>query len=244
MRRYPGEVWYLPPDALEGGDPKGRRHVLLTPCDDTGDIGVFAYASTQATEAHFGAAALLVDPAAGRYGHTGFSKPTYIYPSRLIPAASEDFQRLTGRLIDEMPELRRCLQEALGFGTGTSSGRGSAAGSWRGRIVELTTTVSEQIGFALGVIISEPAYSMRKRYQVIIPVGDLRTLTPAAGDLVVTTGDWFRGIFTEPTEILFAVADVQSVFHPVEVAGWTVGVVDGDTVERIETELARLFVLR
>jgi hypothetical protein len=58
MRHEPGEVWLLPPAAEEGGDPKDRRHVLLTPCGDGKDVGSFAYTSTQTTEARFGAARL------------------------------------------------------------------------------------------------------------------------------------------------------------------------------------------
>ncbi|HEX6746067.1 MAG TPA: hypothetical protein VF092_02045 [Longimicrobium sp.] len=243
MRRYPGEVWFLPPDAQHGGDSKARRHVLLTTCEDAGDIGVFAYASTQPTEANFGAASLLVVPGASRYDHSGFSKPTYVYPGRLVPAVSEDFLRMVGRLIDEMPELRRLLRKALGFGTGTSLGQGSAAGSWRGRVVEIGAVLRQYIGYAHGVVLTEPEYSRQARYQVIVPIDDIRAFEPAADDLVITDAEWFRELDSEMPAALVAIADVQSVFHPAEIVGWTGVVVDDATIARIEAALAALFAL-
>lgn len=39
--RYPGEVWFLPPEAREDGDYEGRRHVLLAPCPAEGGVGCF-----------------------------------------------------------------------------------------------------------------------------------------------------------------------------------------------------------
>src|SRR4051794_8278634 len=137
MRHHPGEVWFLPPEAEEGGDPKGRRHVLLTPCEDEEDIGVFAYASTQQTEARFGAACLLVHPDGAGHARSGFTRPTWVYLSRLVPARSESLLRMTGRLIDELPELRLLLHEAFGIGSGIASemtlttpvGEGGSCGS-------------------------------------------------------------------------------------------------------------------
>lgn len=69
--RFPGEVWFLPPDAVERGDAKSRRHVLLTRCEEHEGMGVFAYGSTKDTEAAFGAAHLLLDPARTRRGRAG-----------------------------------------------------------------------------------------------------------------------------------------------------------------------------
>lgn len=113
--RHPGEVWFLPPDAVEGGDAKQRRHVLLTRCEEHADHCTFAYASSKRTEAAFGAAALLLDPsrtAYGRAGRTGFERATYIYPSRLIGAGTEAMRRMTGRLLNELTDLRVCLRNS------------------------------------------------------------------------------------------------------------------------------------
>src|SRR4051812_27536211 len=126
--RYPGEVWFLPPEARVDGDFKWRRHVLMTTCEQQDDIGIFAYATTVAGEAGFGGASFLIDPSSNTYRHTGFSVPTYVMPCRLVPAASEDMQRLAGRIIDEMPAIRSKLRHALGLGMGTR-GAGAASGS-------------------------------------------------------------------------------------------------------------------
>jgi len=113
--RYPGEVWYLPPEERAEGDFKWRRHVLLTPCNEQGDLGTFAYATTAAVEVGFGGAGVLVDPYANAYSHTGFSTRTYVMPCRLIPVISEDMHRMVGRIIDEMPAIRNELRRAIGL---------------------------------------------------------------------------------------------------------------------------------
>jgi len=239
MVHDPGEVWFLPPEAEEGGDPKGRRHVLLTRCDDEGDVGVFAYASTQSLEARFGAACLLVNPGA----HTGFVRPSYVYLSRLVPARSEYLLRMTGRLIDEMPQLRLLFGEALGVGTGTAAGAGADRSSWRGRVVRLSGSRRESIGYEYAIVVTEPRYSGRQRYQVIVPIDDLGEFEPGPGDIAVTRGDWFHMIASELHGVLVAVPDIQSVFHPREIEEWTGAVVDSATMAEIEQALVELFEL-
>jgi hypothetical protein len=243
MRRYPGEVWILPPEAEQGGDFKARRHVLLTPCEDARDIGILAYASTQPTEARFGAPYLWVDPAATGYPNTGFSKPTYVYPSRLTPSASEDFLRMTGRLVDEMPHLRRLLRTALGFGTGTANNPGAAAGSWRGRVVELSATRREAIGYERAVVLTDPAYSRRRRYQIIVPIEDPREFEAGTGDVEISAGAWFQRMDPDLPGAILAVADVQSVFHVHDITRWRGVVVDEPSMNLLETALTLLFSL-
>lgn len=171
--QHPGEVWLLPPDAHEGGDPKTRTHVLLTPCTDEVDIATFAYASTQGTEVAFGAANVRLDPFAtsyGRSGRTGFQHSTYVYPSRLVPAARSDLIRFKGRIIDEMAAIWRSLHAALGINAGTSGEKGVAAGSWRGRIVRFSDAYARELECSSGVVVTEPGYSKAQRYQTIVPV--------------------------------------------------------------------------
>jgi len=238
--RYPGEVWFLPPEARVGGDPKGRRHVLLTACAEADDVGIMAYASTQRTEVEHGAANVLLDPAAtayGRRGLTGFSRPTYLYPSRLIPASSDDFRHMAGRIVDEMPALRRALRHALGLGAGSSVGTGPAAGSWRGCIVSLAPEMQREIGFGQGIIVTEPAYSNAERYQLFVPIDELREFDPLEGDLAIPRPTWW------PADVLVAIPEVQSAFHPTEISRWTGNAVGDDTMDRIDVALAELFGL-
>jgi hypothetical protein len=62
-------------------------------------------------------------------------------------------------------------------------------------------------------------------------------------DLEITEGDWFRRVDSSSPGVFLAIADVQSVFHPVDIARWPGVVVDAPTIARIEAALARLFVL-
>ena len=242
MRHEPGEVWFLPPAAEKGGDPKERRHVVLAPCDEVGDVGSFAYASTQGTEARFGAPHLFVDPGSSRSPRTGFSRPSYVYPSRMTLAYSEDLLRKTGQLVDEMPQLRGVLREAVGLGR-LRAETAWVPPNWRGRVVRLSTGASESIGYQHGIVVTEPAYSSRERYQLIVPVIEASHLEPERGDLVITEGDWLRSIGSGPSGVLIAIPDTQSIFHPLEIDGWTGTVVDATAMGQIEDALAGFFAL-
>lgn len=241
--RYPGEVWFLPPDDDDHGDPKWRRHVLLTTCDETRDPpAVFAYASTQSTEAGRGAAYVLFDPASTRYGksgHAGFTSATYIYPTRLVSVDPADLRRFRGRLIDEMAELRLKLQEALGLGTGTTHGQGGAADSWRGRVIRLTPDYATRTGFELGLIVTEPQYSNRQRYQIIVPV--VLDVEPEPGEVAVRDKEWLSDIADGLVFAVLAVPFVHSVFHPTRVIGDIGTKVDEATMAEIDDALRALF---
>lgn len=241
--RYPGEVWFLPPDAAEGGDAKERRHVLLTSCTNHDDDGILAYASTQATEAAFGAASLLLDPGRthhGRAGRTGFDLPTYIYPSRLVGASANEMRHMVGRLVDELAELRVLLRKALGIGTGTSM---TARSSWRGRIVRFSEAIRREMDCSYGLVITEPVYSSRQRYQLVVPVLDMREFDSAGMDVVVEGKEWLPLVFGDAQAVAFAVEMIQTVFHPTEIGVHPPTVVDGDTVSRIEARLLEMFDL-
>jgi hypothetical protein len=242
MSHEPGEVWLLPPAAEEGGDPKVRRHVLLTSRADSGGVGTLAYASTSVTEARFGAAHLFVDPAVSRSPRLGFARPSYVYPSRLSLAYTADLLRITGRITDEMPLLWMALRQALGMaGAGTRAPL--AAPNWRGRVIRLTSGVSASIGCEHGIVVTEPAYSSRERYQIIVPVVDSGEFEPEPGDVEITEGDWLRAVAPSARGLVAAVPDAQSVFHPLEIDGWTGATGDDGTMRRIDEALVRLFGL-
>lgn len=237
MRHIPGEVWFLPPEAEEGGDPKDRRHVLLAAHDDGDDGGIFAYASTQPTETRFGAAHLLVDPARSRSPRVGFTRLSYVYPARLVPAAEEDLVRMTGRLDAEMSHLRAALRRALGLASTATEAH------WRGRVVRIAGVRAELIDYRYGVVVTEPAYSRHERYQIIVPIDDADEFEPAPGDIVVDKGDWFIPVAPPIRRALFAISDVQSVFHPRDIDHWTGAVVDPVSMRRVDQALVELFGL-
>ncbi|HET7464851.1 MAG TPA: hypothetical protein VFJ82_26645 [Longimicrobium sp.] len=242
MKRYPGQVWFLPPELEEGGDGKRRRHVLLTTCEE-GHAGVFSYASTRPAEARSGAAYLFVDPAASPDRGTGFSKPTYVYASRLVAATPGTSSRLVGRIVHELPRLRAMLVRALGLGTGTDVGCGKAARSWRGRIVTLSAARREAGGYGFGIVVTEADYSRRRRYQIIVPMDDARVLEREPEDLVVSQRAWVHQVGPGIDTVAIGVVDVHSMFHPLDIAAWTGAVVDEETLAEIEARLRVLFEL-
>jgi hypothetical protein len=240
--RYPGEVWFLPPEARADGDFKWRRHVLLTTCEEQGDIGIFAYATTVAVESGLGGASFLVDPYANAYRHSGFSAPTYVMPCRLVPAASEDMQRMAGRIIDEMPAIRSELRRALGLGTGTRIA-GAASGSLRGCVVELGDALAGESGFRFGMLVTEGRYSLARRYQLLIPLLDGTEYDSQADDVVVIGTAWTGEIRPGLDVGILAVRLIQTAFHPLEIARVLPIVVDDATIGEIDRALLRVFGL-
>jgi hypothetical protein len=245
MRHHPGEVWFLPPDAREGGDPKARRHVLLG-SDNNSDIAIFAFASQQGTEAAFGAANVLLDPFATRYGRsgrTGFDHPTYVYPSRLVPVAFSELRTFKGRIIDEMAEIRSKLPLALGIGAGSSEGSGAASGSWRGRVVQFSDAFARELECSHGLVVTDPAYSNAQRYQTVVPILDPEEFETSGSDLVVAGQPWIALVDIGLEAVWLAVDMVQSVFHPTDIARWTGATADEGTIAEVDTCLLHLFGL-
>lgn len=241
MQKKPGEVWFLPPEADEGGDDKPRRHVLLTSFEED-EGGILAYASTQLTEAAFGATYLPIDPALAANHRAGFTKLTRIYPSRLVPAAAEDFLRKTGEIRAELPRLRLLLQVALGIGTGTALD-GTPCASWRGMVVRLSLARRRSTGYEFGIVLTEHHYSARRRYQIIVPMENLAEFQSVDGDVVITDRLWCRTVSPAIAGAILVVGDIQSVFHPTDIESWTGATVEGSRLAELETAIMRMFAL-
>jgi hypothetical protein len=239
--RSPGEVWYLPPESREGGDRKGRRHLLLTACRDHDDVGVLSYASTSAIEGAFGGGSFLLDPHSGAYRQTGFDRPTYITPCRLVSALSHDMVRMMGRVIDEMPHIRLVLHHALGLGTGTADS-GRAFGSFRGRVAVLSDSLAREIDCRFAIIVTEPVYSLAERYQLILPILNGEEYESEDGDVLVGHAPWLDQVQLGSGAIL-PTRLIQSAFHPSDLAHTLPICVDEATISRIDSALVELFGL-
>ncbi|HEX6041201.1 hypothetical protein [Longimicrobium sp.] len=216
--------------------------MLLTPCEDADDAGVLAYASSQATEAAFGAAFLLLQPSLthyGRTGRTGFDRTTYIYPSRLVGASTEEMQRRVGRIVRELADLRHQLRKALGIG---SDPRTTPRG-WRGQIVRFSEAVRSQIDVAYGLIVTEPSYSSKERYQLVVPILDLQDYEQSELDVVVEGKAWLHALFGDPTPVALAIEMIQTVYHPTDVEAAALAIVDAETAARVDHRIAELFDL-
>lgn len=239
---HPGEVWYLPPEVFPGGDPKGRRHLLLTRCEDENDHGIFAHATRSATEPGYGATAYLLNPDAQRYRTTGFDAPTYIVLSRLVCALAEQMTRKTGRIVDAMPVIRTHLHRALGIGTGTRYS-GKATGGLRGSIVKFTPAVAHDIDATLGLLVTEPRYSLQRRYQLVLPLLDPAEYEADEFDFTVTREMWVGQHNHMPSTVLIALRLIQSVFHPTDIGQVLPVSATAAMMEEIDRKLLVLFEL-
>ncbi|MBI4501975.1 MAG: hypothetical protein HY700_12545, partial [Gemmatimonadetes bacterium] len=196
------------------------------------DVCALAFCSTSGTEAQFGATHFLLNPHRTTYNRTGFTAATYIYPSRLIAQDANDLGPIVGKVIDEMPQIRDRLREALGLWTGTTDTPGEAAGSWRGRVVEFSNEIEAALETKFGLIVTEPRYSIEQRFQLVLPVWDADDIEPDELDVSLT------GLPALPFKSpMAAVSFVQSVFHPGQIAGDTTLVVNAAAMNEIDRNL-------
>lgn len=150
--------------------------------------------------------------------------------------------RRVGRLSDEMEELRAALLRALGIGGGAKVDGATPEAGWRGTIVRFVEPLRQELDCSHGLIVTEPAYSSRQRYQLVVPVLDLEEFESAGLDVVVEEKEWLASLFGDFRPVAFAVEMIQAIFHPVEVER-EAAVVDDETVSRIEARLLELFEL-
>lgn len=240
----PGDVYFLPPvdgerlDLLKGDRP----HVLLNADADRTGFATLAYASTKETEAVWGAAHLFVDPDREGRRETGLSRPTYVYPSRLISYELGDLPERSGRLIRPLPLLRRTLAAALGLGTGVTKEPNRRGANRRGRIAQLADDASELLGTTTAVVVTEPAYSRTSRYQTLVPILSATEFEPADLDVVVRNPGW-PGSDGTIEDALLAVSLVASVFDPSVISGYRDHVLDSLAMRRLDEALRSHFTI-
>ena len=240
--RYPGDVCFLPPEARTGGDPKWRRHVVLTPSRRESETSVLAYATTSPVEVWRGAAAHLLDPVRGPDRYSGFVQPTYIAAYRLVPALGWQMREKVGTVVAAMPAVRKQLRRAIGLGTG-NSWSGAVTGSLRGFIAELASDVAEECGARWAVIVTEPAYSRVRRYQLVLPLLNASEYEQEAADVRVAGKEWIRHLSGEWGVFLLSPKYIQTAFHERELDRVLPLVIDHDTIKEIEHALTRFFGL-
>lgn len=240
-RHFPGEVYVLPPEV--GGDPKERRHILLTTCGKEDRICTLAYCSTSNLEASYGAPYYLLDPHKTRYTGSGFDQATYVYPSCLNIAGVEDLRDHCGRVVDDMVPIRDCLRSALGLGTGTATGTGRAAGSMRGQLVRVVDRLGESFDTPYAVVVTHPAYSHTRRYQLIIPIYDAEEIEPHDHDVEVESVQWLEAAGFPFTSAVLAVAFIQYAFHPTQIADQFGVTIDEPTMNQVDSALEYRFGL-
>lgn len=240
----PGQIYYLPPEIREGPRKGHRPHLVLSLCTPESDTATFAYGSTRSTDAVRGAAHVLVNPYATRYRGTGLSLPTYFYPSRLLSFGLEDLPEPSGRIIDELPEIRRQLRIALGLGQGVTAEPSYRGANRRGRIAEYVRQAAEELGTTHGLVITERNYSRACLQQTTIPILDAAEYDARAGDVVIhRTGSRWPAEFAHTEALILAVPMITSIYEPDSLARYSPDVISEQTMHDIDAALERHFGL-
>jgi len=214
--------------------------VVLTPSRRETETSVLAYATTSPVEVGRGAAAHLLDPVRGPDRYSGFIQPTYIAAYRLVPALGWQMREKVGTVVAAMPAVRKQLRRAIGLGNSSSGG---VTGSLRGFIAELASDVAEECGARWAVIVTEPAYSRVRRYQLVLPLLNASEYEEEAADVRVAGKGWIRHLSGEWGVFLLSPKYIQTAFHERELDRVLPLVIDHDTVERIEHALTRFLDL-
>lgn len=237
-----GNVFWFPAGATWLNQSKPRPFVLAATIEDPAPA-TLVYGSTQRTESSAGAASIEVAPVRDGLNRNGLYSKTYFYPAVLALMDAGALPKAVGFLGRSLPALRTALRTALGIGRGSCLGPASPAGSRRGRLVVLTRPAARQVGSPIAVILTEPAYSRERRYQIIVPVLPEPRGQPGRYDLAVSERTWF-GVFNRPVKsTLVPTGLTVSIWHLQAVARETPYVIDDDTLAEIDQRLCDYFSL-
>jgi hypothetical protein len=240
----PGKVYYLPPEEAEGPTKGDRPHLVLSVCDADAETATFAYCSTKATDAANGARHIVVDPFATSYRGTGLQHATYVYPGRLISYDIMQLPEESGRIMDEMPMIRRELQTALGHGRGVTTNANVRGSNRRGRIIQYKSDLANLYGTEYALVVTEPEYSRAGYQQVTIPLLDAAEYDAHSGDVVIRAGNAVSHLFNRiigsrrPAEVIAAVPYIVTVFERHGIERFSSTVVDEETMSAIDVALA------
>jgi hypothetical protein len=240
----PGQVYYLPPELREGPGKGDRPHLVLSLCAPGAETSTFAYGSTKATDALRGAAHVLVDPYATRCGGTGLSRPTYFYPSRLLTFAVDDLPEPAGRIVDELPAMRKQLKRALGLGQGVTREANGRGANRRGRIAEYTRGISRDLGATHCLVVTEARYSRSALQQTTVPLLNAMEYDATPGDVLVQSTSGWQGRFAfQLHPVLLAVPLITTVHERDSLARYTRTIVSEATMRDVEAALMLHFGL-
>lgn len=247
------ETHTLPLEGRPGGDDKGRRpYLLLHDCPVGRPVASFAYGSRQPTLKNEGGAYALIDrgPANGPgYAGTGLHDRTYFYPSRIRPQLRSGLSAPLGHINGaEMADVREQLGISLGLGKGTSLS-GEARHSWRGLFVELHPFVQRITMATHALVVTDPAYARRRRYQHLIPLVDAGAGLPVIPGSLRVEEEWLKQLV--PTyeaaylviPSLFSGSEATRPETPGMIVQPTAVCADNGTITRVDAALVSHFGL-
>jgi hypothetical protein len=238
----PGHLFWMPAGSTWMNQDKPRPFALATPCSAR-ELGTLVYGSTQETEKSEGAAFFAVAPARAGLSRNRLWRRTYFYPGALLPIPHEELPPHSGFLGRSLHDLRASLRGALGIGRGSCLASSAPRGSCRGRVVVLRSRLARDIRTAFAVVLTEPGYSARRNYQIILPIFAAFGRETADRDLLVSSRNWLD-VFSNPVDrALLPIPTVHSVWHRDDIARETEYVVDDETLREIDHRLCDYFSL-
>jgi len=233
-----GDIHPLPLEDLAGADVKRGRPWLLVhdpPVDAAFDV--FAYGTTQDTEAIEGASPLDI-----RWKRlSGQRAESRFFTARLRTIDAEEVPARIGHARDRAVDIKAALRRSLGIGTDLSGAPGRTIG--RGQVVALSTEVADYLdGARTAVIITEPAYAALRRHQLLLPIyhgeqeearpGEVEADAPWVRDL---PGAHRRAVIAVP--LILTHSEAGRPRQPGGIIGIVQVTVDAGTMARIDDEL-------
>jgi len=172
----------------------------------------------------------------------GFSRPTYVYTSRLVSTIPSELGSSAGRLTFEMPRIRVSLARALGLGTGVTREANVPGSNRRGRLVETTREVVEDWDVRHALVLTDPEYSRYGYQQTVVPLLDEGF---EVGDLDVQASDegWLKTLDWNYGTAVLAVPMVSTLYLPDHIARFLDIVVPEDVMAAVERALVAHFGL-
>ncbi|HSU17868.1 hypothetical protein [Longimicrobium sp.] len=259
--RAAGHVFTLPPEQRFGDDPKRRPHFLLHRCSAS-EFGTLAHMTTKSSEERaFGAPVHEIVECSRTLKYLG-QAGCFVSPVRLLFADASELARSDASYTSAVPAVRAVTAEALGMGTGAAAAN---AVSIRGRIVALTREVADAFEFEHGVVVTQHRYSAQRRWQLVVPILDVRDVMPENADTLqflpetwdvvperadwwdVLPGGWQQPVIDTARLITFserwASARDRSRWLKAQIARVLPASVDSGTLSRIEAALGARLML-
>lgn len=184
--------------------------------------------------------------AVGTLAPTGFTQTVYVFPTRLVWQQETELFAKEGDSRSHIGGIRRELAKALGIGDGVTAAEVGAEGSRRGRIMEITPEIAKLLGFTHAIVLTQHAFSARKRQQILAPVLPGSWRFAGDDDVKVTNEPWLAAAGISGESAVIALSLIVTLNqHEGDIARECPEVIQEDpTMRAIDAALIRRFELR
>jgi hypothetical protein len=196
-------------------DSDSHYHILLTDCPGPGSNGTLVYGTSSVAEQREGAVCCPVEARRTGVRRNGLRWSTCFYPGVLVREAHSVLQTTrTGFDAAALAAVRRLLPAALGSSSHAAAGHKSEiAASWRGLVVSMQPWFAEFFRTRHAVVLTEPRYSRKRHFQVVVPLIPGDNTETGATVLRVVNQPWIRVLGQDVGTALLPVPFVHSVKH-------------------------------